>query len=199
MTEYAQVFDRLARFAPELVPTNRSRRDKFIRGLNSMVARDVHITMSLTETTYAQAVERALTAERAEQRINQENAARREFRRVAQASAGSQRSGGYSDQKRKVSDSVSSVGDKKQKNESEQRQSNSGNWRDYPFCEKCKRHHRGECKPKTCYQCKSPDHIKRNCPQLVRDEKKPADPFVPSRVYSLTQPEASESKTVVTG
>ena len=99
---------------------------------------------------------------------------------------GSQRSGGYSDQKRKVSDSVSSVGDKKQKNESEQRQSNSGNWKDYPYCEKCKRHHRGECKLRTCYQCKSPDHIKRNCPQLVRNEKKPADPFVPSRVYSLT-------------
>ena len=130
VTEYAQVFDRLARFAPELVPTNRSRRDKFIRGLNSMVAQDVNITMSLTETTYSQAVERALTTERAEQRIYQENAARRESRRVAQASMESQRSRGYSDQKRKVSDSVSSVGDKKQKNESEQRQSNSGNWRD---------------------------------------------------------------------
>ena len=49
---------------------------------------------------------------------------------------GSQRSKDYSDQKRKVSDSVSLVRDKKQKNESEQRQSNSGDWRDYPFCEK---------------------------------------------------------------
>lgn len=51
--EYAQVFDRLARFAPELVPTNRSRRDKFIRGLNSIVTRYVHITMNLSETTYS--------------------------------------------------------------------------------------------------------------------------------------------------
>ena len=78
-----------------------------------MVARDVHITMSLTKITYAQAVERALTAERAEKKIYQENIARRESRRVAQALAGLQRSGGYNDQKRKVSDSVSSVGDKK--------------------------------------------------------------------------------------
>ena len=70
VTEYAQIFDRLARFAPELVPTDRARRDKFIRGLNSMVARDVSITMSLTETTHAQVVERALLAERAEQLIN---------------------------------------------------------------------------------------------------------------------------------
>ena len=70
VTEYAQMFDRLARFAPELVPTDRARRDKFIRGLNSMIARDVSITLSLTETTYAQVVERALLAERAEDLIN---------------------------------------------------------------------------------------------------------------------------------
>ena len=66
VTEYAQIFDRLARFAPELVLTDRARRDKFIRGLNSMVVRDVSITMSLTETTYAQVVERDLLAERVE-------------------------------------------------------------------------------------------------------------------------------------
>lgn len=51
--EYAQIFDRLARYSPELVPTDRACRDKFIPGLNTMVARDVSITMSLTETTYA--------------------------------------------------------------------------------------------------------------------------------------------------
>ena len=66
VTEYAQIFDRLARYAPELVSTDRARRNKFIRGLNNMVARDVSITMSLTETTYAQVVERALLEERAE-------------------------------------------------------------------------------------------------------------------------------------
>ena len=69
VTEYALIFDRLARYAPEFVLTDRARRDKFIRGLNNMVARDVSITMSLTETTYAQVVERDLQAERAEQLI----------------------------------------------------------------------------------------------------------------------------------
>ena len=87
VTEYAQMFDRLAHLALELVPTDRARRDKFIRGLNSMVARDVSITMSLTETTYAQVVERALLAERAEQLIYRENAARRESRKAAQAAS----------------------------------------------------------------------------------------------------------------
>lgn len=66
MSEYAQVFDKLARFSPELVPIDRSPRDKFIRGLNSMVARDVRITISQAETTYAEVVERALSAEGAE-------------------------------------------------------------------------------------------------------------------------------------
>lgn len=53
VTKYAQIFYRLARYAPELVLTNQARRDKFIRGLNTMVVRDVSITMSLAETTYA--------------------------------------------------------------------------------------------------------------------------------------------------
>ena len=105
VTEYAQIFDRLARFAPELVPTDRARRDKFIRGLNSMVARDVSITMSLTETTHAQVMERALLTERAEQLIYRENAARRESRIAAQVTSDPQRLGGSSDQKRKTPES----------------------------------------------------------------------------------------------
>ena len=144
-------------------------------------------------------VERALTAKGDEQQIYHENAARRESRRATQAAVGSQRGRGPSDQKRKVLDSVRSVGDKKQKSDSNQRQSRSGNWRDYPFCERCRRRHLGEFKMKICYQCGSLDHIKRNCSQLVKDEKKAADSFTPSKVFTLTQSEASDSKTVVTG
>ena len=105
VTEYAQIFDRLACYAPD-----RARRDKFIRGLNSMVARDVSITMSLTETTYAQVVERAFLAERAEQLISRQNAARREVRKAAKATSASQRTGDSGDQKRKAPDSASSMG-----------------------------------------------------------------------------------------
>ena len=63
VAEYAHTFDRLARFAPELVPTDQTRKDKFIGGLNDMIARDAGTTLSLAETTYAQVVERALQAE----------------------------------------------------------------------------------------------------------------------------------------
>ena len=76
-----------------------------------MVARDVSITMSLTETTYAQVVERALLAKRAEQLIYRENAARRESRKAAQAALASQRPGGSGDQKRKTPDSGSAARD----------------------------------------------------------------------------------------
>ena len=38
-TEYVQAFGRLARFVTEMVPTDRARRDKFLRGLNSMMMR----------------------------------------------------------------------------------------------------------------------------------------------------------------
>ena len=46
VAEYAHTFDRLACFAPELVPTDQARRDKFIDGLNGMIARDAGITLS---------------------------------------------------------------------------------------------------------------------------------------------------------
>lgn len=81
--EYAQTFERLARFVPELVPIDRARRDKFIRGLNNIVARDVKITMDLTRTIYAQLVERTFIAEGAEEQINRENAVKCESRRAA--------------------------------------------------------------------------------------------------------------------
>ena len=86
-----------------------------------MVARDVSITMSLTETTYAQVVERALLAERAEQLIYRENAARREIRKAAKAASAPQRSGGSGDQKRKTPDSGNSVRDNQPRSISNQR------------------------------------------------------------------------------
>ena len=87
----------MARFSQEIIPTDRARGDKFIRGLNNMVSRDVSITMSLTETTYVQLVEQALTAERAEQLVYRENVVRHQSRRAAQDASGSQRTGASGD------------------------------------------------------------------------------------------------------
>ena len=114
VAEYAHTFDRLACFAPELVPTDQARRDKFIDGLNGMIARDVGITLSLAETTYAQAVERALYAEKAEEWVTRELAVRLEQRKTMQ-STGPQDGGGPSDLKWKSVESSTSGREKKQK------------------------------------------------------------------------------------
>ena len=123
-----------------MVPTDRARRDKFLRGLNSMIARDVGITMDMARTTYAQVVERALYVERAEDRVTRDLVARREQLKAAHGAA-TQKGGGPNDQKRKMVESTASGGEKKKQ----------GNWRDQPYCEKCRRHHYGECRTQACY------------------------------------------------
>ena len=90
-----------------MVPTDRARRDKFLRGLNSMIARDVGITMDVARTTYAQVVERALYVERAEDRVTRDLAARREQRKATHGTV-TQKGGGPNDQKRKMTESIAS-------------------------------------------------------------------------------------------
>ena len=92
-----------------------------------MVSRDVRITMSLTETTYAQVVERAFTAEGAGEEIYYETAARFESRRAAQAAMGSQRGGGLNYPKRKGFNMSNSMADKKQKSNFDHCQGRSKN------------------------------------------------------------------------
>ncbi|XP_062075164.1 uncharacterized protein LOC133779189 [Humulus lupulus] len=79
MTEYALEFDRLSKFAANLVPTNATRVDQFIRGLKPMIARDVKIVSVGGNSTYAQVLERVLTAEIWEDRIWKEGASKTEY------------------------------------------------------------------------------------------------------------------------
>ena len=183
VAEYAHTFDRLARFAPELVPTGRTRKDKFIGGLNGMIARDVGITLSLAETTYAQAVERALYAEKAEERVTRELAMRQEHRRTMR-STGSQDGGGLSELKRKSTESSVLGGKKKQK----------GNWRDYPFCEGCRRYHYGGCRPRSCHPCGSRDHVRKDCPQPTSKSRKTVDAEATTKMVALTEAETKDNK-----
>ncbi|XP_062089472.1 uncharacterized protein LOC133796005 [Humulus lupulus] len=82
VTEYALKFDMLAEFASDLVPTDATRRDRFFRGLNPMVAQDVRITSVLGVTTYVQVIKNALTVEGVEDRIWRESATSRDARRM---------------------------------------------------------------------------------------------------------------------
>ena len=53
----------------DLVPTDSARQDRFIRGMNAMIAWELRITTIHGGTTYAQAVEKAFTAEEAENKV----------------------------------------------------------------------------------------------------------------------------------
>ncbi|XP_062113876.1 uncharacterized protein LOC133824876 [Humulus lupulus] len=77
VTDYAHKFDRLAKFAPEVVPTETLRVQRFVRGLKSMIPRDVMMTSSEV-VSYVKVLYRALEAEYLEDQIGKDNAARRE-------------------------------------------------------------------------------------------------------------------------
>ncbi|XP_062089519.1 uncharacterized protein LOC133796055 [Humulus lupulus] len=80
VTDYAHKFDRLAKFSPEVVPTDALRVQRFVRGLKPMIARDVRMT-SAEVVSYAEVLDRALEAEYLEERIWKDNATRRENNR----------------------------------------------------------------------------------------------------------------------
>ncbi|XP_060957680.1 uncharacterized protein LOC133029209 [Cannabis sativa] len=181
VTEYAQKFDRLAKFAPDLVPTDRVRAHRFVEGLKPMVARDVEI-VSRGQFSYAQVVEMALTAERSENKIWKENAARRESKKGGANS---------NDHKKRGQDrSGQPSQDKRYKSDNDQR-FNGSSGRNIPECPKCTKRHLGECRAKACYKCGKEGHIKRNCPLWGqtgnRAEPKKDDKYVPARVFAITQ------------
>ena len=92
------------------------------------------------------------------------------FKKVVPTAVGSQRGGGPNDQKRKMPETNIANDDKVTLDNPKGRQDQSVQWREYPFCEKCRRHHQGGCRPRRCFQCGSPGHIRRDCPQLSRME-----------------------------
>ncbi|XP_062116236.1 uncharacterized protein LOC133830299 [Humulus lupulus] len=200
VTEYALRFDRLAKFAKELVPTDGTRRERFLQGLQPRLARDVRITTVAGVTTYAQVVEKALTAESAEIKIWRDNAARRDFRRPGSPFVGSGRGVGPSDQKRKVPDTFPVPGsDRRPRGITMGRPGSSEAWKTRPECPKCKKRHLGECRAKACFLCGVVGHLKKDCPQIGKKEPRKVDSSTPARVFTLTQAEAEASPSVVTG
>ncbi|XP_062086296.1 uncharacterized protein LOC133792407 [Humulus lupulus] len=155
ITKYAQKFDRLAKFAFDQVRTDVASKDRFLRGIKPMIACDVEIVSTGGANTYAQVVERELTAEMLEDRLGKDGAARRD--------AKSNASNNNNDQKRKFSEGLGPYeADKKAKDEKGNK--NGGNGKTHPECPKCKKRHQRECHAKACYQCGKEGHIKRNFP-----------------------------------
>ncbi|XP_060974683.1 uncharacterized protein LOC133039756 [Cannabis sativa] len=188
VTEYARQFDRLAKFAQEIVPTEALRVKRFLKGMNPMIKKDVKIMVG-TNTVYAEVLEKALEAELLENDIKKENAAKWEARR---------NNGGNQENKRIHEGNHGNDRDKKGK--AVVQNNNNGVKRSYvefPICPTCNRKHLGECKMKSgvCYNCGQPGHLKKNCPKGQKKENQAA----PARVFALTRGEAATSNTVVSG
>ncbi|XP_062107753.1 uncharacterized protein LOC133818733 [Humulus lupulus] len=199
VTEYALKFDTLAKFAPDLVSTYAARQDRFIRGLNDMIARGVIITTVPGGTTYAQAVEKALTTKEVENKIWRENAVRREVHRAVPPYSGSGRGRGPCDLKRKTPDTSTAAGpDRRGQSVQGGCQGGGDTWRIYPECTRCRRRHSGECRAKAYYVCGVVGHLNKDCPTVKKGEIGKVDSLTLARVFTLTQAEAEASPSVVT-
>ena len=97
---------------------------------------------------------------------------------------GSQDGRDLSELKRKSTESSVLEGKKKQK----------VNWRDYPFCEGCRRYHYGGCRPRSCHQCGSRDHVRKDCPQPTSKSRKTVDAEATAKMVALTEAETKDNK-----
>ncbi|XP_062119098.1 uncharacterized protein LOC133832824 [Humulus lupulus] len=198
VTEYVLKFDRLAMFVGDLVPTNATRVDRFVRGLKPMIAKDVEIVSVGGNITYAQVLEMALIAERMEDRTWKECATKIKARK------NDSQGHNANDQKRKGSDQA---GQSSQDKRAKDNKGNHGNgnkeWVRYLECDKCKKRHQGKCRANSCYGCGKEGNIRKNYPQKtqegVKEHHKKDDNLVPACVFALTKPQAEASTFVVLG
>ena len=71
IVEYARQFDRLAKFAPEFVPTDFMRVTKFVRGIRPKIELGVKLA-NPGNTTYANVLETAIEVERIQMNVRKE-------------------------------------------------------------------------------------------------------------------------------
>ena len=124
----------------------------------------------------------------------------RDSRKSVPPVASSGKSGGLEELKRKNSDSVQSPKpSKKSRGSFRGRQSSSDSFKTYPQCQRCKKHHLGECRARACFTCGEIGHLKEDYPKEPVIAPKKYDSLIPTRVFALTQGEAEASPSAVTG
>ncbi|XP_062100925.1 uncharacterized protein LOC133806855 [Humulus lupulus] len=150
--KYAKKFDLLAKFAADMVPTETLRIQRFIKGLNPMIARDVKLVRGVT--TYAETLEITLEDEQSEDRILKEGAAMRDAKKKKYEK---------NNHKRKHDGGQNQKADKKGKTTSEGN-GNKKPYVEYPQCQNCMRKHSEKCryKIKGCLNCGEEGHLKKN-------------------------------------
>nr|XP_017217284.1 PREDICTED: uncharacterized protein LOC108194857 [Daucus carota subsp. sativus] len=194
VAEYARKFDRLAKFAPDLVVTEASRVNRFLEGLQPELARDVDMGRT-GPLTYSQAVEKALRAEHREQKIMRVKGSttmpRRDVPFNKDQDRFSNKRGGQGSQNRFDPN-------KRFKGEPQNNKSGQQPW---PQCQKCGKRHFGVCKAaiRKCYKCGKEDHLIKDCPMWKNEQKKEEPSKTNARIFAITQADADASNTVVSG
>ncbi|XP_060972197.1 uncharacterized protein LOC133038156 [Cannabis sativa] len=200
VTEYTTKFDRLAKLAFGIVPTDFTKKEKYLAGLNAKIKHDLVITTNDT-TTYAEMVDKALRAEGAVKFLHEIREPPIAGGVITIPISGPGKKSGDStfEQKKRTFPSSGSSGQSKRFRGNQNkggRQTYS-----YPECPRCKKHHPRTCNRRACFQCGLVGHLKKDCPQLKKEEPKPEVKPVPApaRVFAITQADAAASPLVVTG
>ena len=188
VAEYEAEFARLAKFAPSLVATEEGRVRRFEEGLRPRIKEQV-IPFELTK--YGDVVSKELLVERT-QRVAQEENKARYGGPSSGGSSGKFWKGKGQNLKRK-SDHGQNNG---RRNEQDKQQRIT--------CTNCGKEHRGECLlgKNVCFKCGKPGHTIRYCREGQRASNhndNEGQKKIQARVYTMTQKEAEESPSVVTG
>ncbi|XP_062088884.1 uncharacterized protein LOC133795448 [Humulus lupulus] len=194
--KYARTFDRLAKFAPDLVNTETSRVNRFLEGLQPELARDVDMGRT-GPLSYAQAVEKALRAEHREEKITKAKAATSMPRRDTPFNK--EQSRFHNDNKRGAQNFQFRQGqNKKFKGGQQNRQSG---FQQMPQCQTCGKNHFGECRllTKSCFKCGKGDHFIKDCPLMKNQQMKDEPQRTNARVFTITQADADTNNSVVSG
>ncbi|KAA0039056.1 gag protease polyprotein [Cucumis melo var. makuwa] len=188
--QYDAEFDMLSRFAPEMIATEATRADKFVRGLKLDIQ---GLVRAFRPATHADALRLAVDLS-LQERANSSKVAGR---------------GSTSGQKRKAEQQLITVPQRNFRSGSEFRRFQQKPFeageaaRGKPLCTTCGKHHLGRCLfgTRICFKCRQEGHTADRCPMRLigNAQNQGAGAPLQGKVFATNKIEVERAGTVVTG
>ncbi|KAL0539845.1 hypothetical protein IC582_024066 [Cucumis melo] len=188
--QYDAEFDMLSRFAPEMIATEATRADKFVRGLRLDIQ---GLVRAFRPATHAYALRLAVDLSLQERANTSKTAGR----------------GSTSGQKRKAEQQLVPVPQRNFRSGGEFRRFQQKPFevgeaaRGKSLCTTCGKHHLGRCLfgTRTCFKCRQEGHTADRCPLRLTGnaQNQGAGASHQGRVFATNKTEAERAGTVVTG